>query len=297
MKKIKKTSTAFKPKTDEAKELLKKIKKFNDLAEYFKSDDAKKILEEGLNIKKGEKYAELDDEDSSKIYNFISPDNFRIEFGYKGDCEITIDMVNVGVSGKIGKKVVETIRKDGWPEELNYKQIDEDFKPKKRSKFIELEEVLVIKKGELKYDIFRETTEAFKEQGIYCKFTYELDIYSEKIWVNKFLMNDSDFERLYQEALPLNVPCMLHENTEDKKRVARLESEGYIDNMAITKIKNRMKKYFEKTNTDERTQEFEFYFSGNSLFTFRKAELRFTVGKADSFMKGVSSYKVETIKN
>jgi len=299
MKNIKTKTTAFKPKTPEAKELLKKVKEFNKLVDYFKSDDAKKILEEGLHIKKGEKYSEVDDKDPSKIHNFISPKNFRIDFDYYGKSNVYIDMVNVGVSGKIGKKVVEEIQMNGqsYCEQLNYKQITTDFKPTKRIRSIELEEVLSLKKDDIEYDSLREVVDAFAKQGVECKFTFELDVYNDKVKVKDFLMNDSDFDKLYEEVLPLNIPCLLHENRADKARVKKLKAEGYIEKMITTKVENQMKRYFAKTNTKEVFRRYEFNFSGNSLLTFRKAELQLHAGKKDSNMSWYSNYEVKTIKN
>ena len=306
----------FVPKTKRAKSLLSKMKQFNKLAEFFNSEEAKNILENDFKVKKGDKFVECNKGVES---DYIALNEMEIEYISKsawntedeskvvGTAYLSSSFFNIKVDGEIGKnrqkyfKFHPTSKLNYcFDKDLEMKKIDNNFAPKKREKHINIDTAYQIavnnkmKSGDLlhfkKYQILKEICSKY---GIEIKIDCSQVYPSKKVFVNNITMKRKSGDELYQENLPLNVPCMLHDNRADKERVGRLKKEGYIEKMKTTKIRNEMNEWLSK---NIKNHEFELNFSGNSLLLFNQISMSFWNVKSPGFKTG-NSEKIKYYDN
>lgn len=304
---VKSEEDLFAPQTVRAKKLLQKIEEFNNLADYFKSEEAKEILSKELNIKVGEKYAECDSENPRKEYNYISPVNFVIDYEMNwleqysynnGRAFIKADMVGVLKDGSIGKRVLNTYKKrkgDTFQDSFYFRKLDSSFVPGKRREYMGVDDALAfIQKTKhedvLQFEVYKKTRDSFAKYGIETDFQFIREMPSNNIYANRFLMKSKGFNKLFDESSKLNYPCMLHNPEPYKSRAEALIKDGYLDRMIITKVTKEINSFLKKNGFEKKTMEFNF--SGNGIAMFRQATLYFKTERGPGFSIG-SSFEVE----
>jgi len=306
---IKNSNSFFVPKTTNAKSLLKKIKQFNHLAEYFNSEEAKNILNNDFAFKQGDKFVEYWEGVESK---YIALNQMEIEYkessifndekdkNILGTAYLSASLNNVKVDGSIGKTREEYLRLHptaenifyDYDKELELKKIDNEFSPKKKQKHIDIESaynLILNNKNQkdlvidfLKYKKLKEICEKY---GIEINIDCIQEFPSKSIYVGKIRMNRESGDVLYKENLPLSVPCLLHDNRADKERVEKLKKQGYIEKMITTKIRNEMNDWLKE---NIKNHEFELSFSGNSLLMFNRITMGFWGKRSTGFRVGNS---------
>jgi hypothetical protein len=306
---IKNSNSFFVPKTTRAKSLLKKIKQFNKLAEYFNGEEAKNILNNDFAFKQGDKFVESHNGVESK---YIALNQIDIEYKESsmfdeekekkilGTAYMSASFNNVKVDGSIGKTREEYLRLHPTAESLFYdydkeielKKIENEFSPKKKQKHIDIESAynLILKNKHQKDSVvqflkYKKLKEICEKYGIEIKIDCIQEFPSKSIYVGKIRMNRESGDILYKENVPLNVPCLLHDNRADKERVGRLKKQGYIENMITTKIRNEMNDWLKE---NIKNHEFELSFSGNSLLMFNRITMGFWEKRSPGFRVGNS---------
>ena len=305
---LKKEEELFTPQTARAKKLFKKIELFNELAEYFKSSEAQEIMSNDLNMKVGEKYVSCDEKKPSIEQDYVSPGKFSIKYRSTwvenepgdGTAYVHLQMVPVTKTGKIGVKPLNTylFQKDkGWKETFYLKKIDPKFVPGKRREFLGTDATVEFVKGlkkkdRLFYDYHKVIKDAFADEGIKMDFQFIREMPSDRVVSHRCFMLRSDFEKLYEEAVKLDYPCMLHNPEPAKSRAKALIKGGYIERMMITRVKNKVNTFF-KENGYPKTK-MSFNFKGNSLLMFHQANMSIMTEKTPGFSSG-SSFEVEQV--
>lgn len=209
-------------------------------------------------------------------------------------------MYNVKVDGSVGNKIMTSYKfhpthkiKYWKSESINYKKIDNKFSPNKRKKYIDIKTAYELVKQDnnqknkvIHFQKYLKLNEIFNKYGIENKITCFQEYPSKNIYVYSILMNRNSGQELYEEIVPLNVPCLLHDRKKDEERVERLKKEGYVEKIKITKIKKEMNEWLSK---NIKNHEFELSFSGNSLFVFNQIKISFWNSVNSGFKTGESN--------
>jgi len=308
MKNFNKNIELFTPRTKRAAELLKEIEEFNKKAEYFRTSKlVKKILNEELGTKIGEKYAMIGG-DGKKEYveEYISPGETIVEFRSSWDKEnvkngkidLWKEFVRVKTDGKIGKSVDKRATfMPGFESSFEYKsvlrQMPDNFVPGSKKKFITLEEAIKLKPNADSVRVAKKLTELFAEQDLEIIFRMVHVFNVDKVYIDDANMDYKSFMTLFHEACIFFTKSLLSTSKGEKERYNNMIAAGYREKTKVHKIAKAYEKWYEGTGI--KGARFEFAFQGNSLILWRMAKIRFCTNNEKGLV-GVTEFNLASGK-
>lgn len=295
-KEFKKEKDLFVPASKEAEEVLKKIKEFNKLVDYLKSEKVSKILNEQLSTKPNERYTTFDHK--GNVSGCVSPRKTYIDFHTydtsknkrTGKAVIYKDFVHVKSDGKLGssidlkRSITPGLKKEyDWHTKL--KQVPDNYKPGAKTETITLEKALLIKKTDKvaikNVKTAKKLLELFNEQNIDVKIYMKHYFNSKMIYIESFYFDYSSFMRIYYEQGKFFTYSLLNRSKSLEEKVEKRLRENYHEK---TVIHNVVKKFNEWAKKEiDNSLDLEITFGCNSILMFRKMTINFRFKRGDGF--------------
>lgn len=300
MKEFKKDSELFQPRTKRAEALLEKLKEFNNLVEYLKSEQVEKILTEEFGTTSKERYASFDNE--GHVSEYMSPTKSYIRFSPYDDervgrAFIYKDFSNVTADGKIGKKIAKraslTPGFKGYEWETHLRQVDDNKKPGKKFEVIDVEKAFQNNPKNENVIIAKKLVDLFFEQDLEIKIKMVHYFNSDKYYIDrKIYMDYLSFQTLRYEASKFFTPSLLSRDERLERIVKERIKKGYLEKTKYVQITN---KYNEWMNVrGKKVATLEFGFPCNSYIMFNQITLRLSQKIDLTGISSVNSFEFET---